>query len=167
MSKKNAYGDVLDGEHNDISLFDRLWGRKKGRENPDPTPIALPIGVRRPPTLQEQIARLVRDETFRAALERHELESLEEADDFDIDDDTFDPTTPYETDFDMAAVQAADKGVVQQPPVSYSGFVEERPDVKRRLYRRGSRPKLVDKPEGKSTADPQISEGDLPPSEEV
>lgn len=56
-----------------------------GREIPDPRPVEWPLGLSRPPTLQEEIARFMRVEI---AMGRHEQwESPEEADDFDIDDD--------------------------------------------------------------------------------
>lgn len=68
-----------------------------GREIPDPTPLALPSGMKRPETLEEQIARLVR-----ASREAHEagMDTWEEADDFDIEDDMPDPSTPFEPFFD-------------------------------------------------------------------
>lgn len=71
---------------------------KEGREIPDPNPVEVPAGMKRPETLAEQVQRLVRTSiSAHAAL--HGQESFEEADDFDIEDD-FDPSTPYETHFD-------------------------------------------------------------------
>lgn len=57
------------------------------REEPDPTPVEWPAHLRRPPTLAEEIKRLVRIEVSRAA-EEAGFESFEEADDFDVDDDS-------------------------------------------------------------------------------
>lgn len=70
-----------------------------GHEVPDPTPVAVPSGFRRPETLAETVARLVRREVSDAA-EAQGFESFEEADDFEVDDDPQDPGTPYETFFD-------------------------------------------------------------------
>lgn len=69
-----------------------------GREVPDPTPLELPLGFKRPETLAEQVQRLVRHSVSEyAAL--HGEETFEEADDLEIDDE-FDPGTPYELEFD-------------------------------------------------------------------
>lgn len=69
-----------------------------GKEIVDNKPLAIPAGFRRPPTLQEQVARLVeRDISARAAAVGEE--SWEEANDFDIDED-FDPSTPWESIYD-------------------------------------------------------------------
>lgn len=71
-----------------------------GHEVPDPTPMALPSGFRRPETLAEQVKRLVRTTLSQQAAEAGH-ESFEESEDFDVDDD-FDPQTPYEVFFDPA-----------------------------------------------------------------
>lgn len=69
-----------------------------GEEIPDPTPIEIPAGMKRPETLAEQVQRLVRRQVSDyAALHGHE--TFEEADDLEVDED-FDPFTPYETEFD-------------------------------------------------------------------
>lgn len=73
---------------------------KFGHEVPDPTPLSLPSGFRRPETLQEQVRRLVRTQLSQAAAEQGE-ETFEESEDFDVDDD-FDPSTPFEVFFDPA-----------------------------------------------------------------
>lgn len=70
-----------------------------GWEIPDPTPVALPSGMKRPETLAEQVKRLVRSQQFQDDLDKAGLETFDDADDFDVDDD-FDPSTPFETFFD-------------------------------------------------------------------
>lgn len=70
----------------------------QGHEIPDPEPLVLPSGFRRPETLAEQVQRLVRTGLSRMA-EEQGMESFEEAEDFDVDEDE-DPSTPYETFFD-------------------------------------------------------------------
>jgi len=79
----------------------RSWfkGIFKDREVPDPKPMAIPVGFKRPETLAEQVARLVRTEDFRRSLGKEHHESFEEADDFDVDDD-IDPFSPFERHFD-------------------------------------------------------------------
>lgn len=72
---------------------------KFGREVPDPKPVAIPAGFKRPETLQEQVARLVRTTLSRQA-EAQGFESFEESQDFDIPDDPVDPSTPFEEFFD-------------------------------------------------------------------
>lgn len=64
----------------------RLTFTKEGRELPDPTPLELPAGTKRPETLQDQIRRLIRTDVS-AYAEDHGAESFEDANDFDIDDD--------------------------------------------------------------------------------
>lgn len=71
-------------------------------ETPDPTPVRMPAGFRRPETLEERIRRLVRSERFNADLEEAGFETFEEANDFDVPDDLPDPATPYEPFFDPA-----------------------------------------------------------------
>jgi len=71
-----------------------------GHETPSSRPMAIPVGARRPETLAEQVARLVRTEEWRRTMESHDLETFEESEDFDIEDDPVDPSTPYEEVFD-------------------------------------------------------------------
>lgn len=75
-----------------------------GHEVPDPTPVSLPSGFRRPETLQEQVARLVRSRLSQLAGEQGD-DTFEESEDFEVDDD-FDPNTPYEEFFDPALNRA-------------------------------------------------------------
>lgn len=71
----------------------------KGHEVPDPTPLELPAGFKRPETLAEQVQRLVRTSVSQYAAMTGQ-ETFEEAEDFEVDDESFDPHTPYEVDFD-------------------------------------------------------------------
>lgn len=85
--------------------FGHVLKRIKARyELVDPTPIAPPIGFKRTPSLAEQIRDMVRSEALRAEVEKAGAETFEEADDFDVDDD-FDPTSPYEADFDVPVAE--------------------------------------------------------------
>ena len=83
----------------------RSWLRAKlndkGEEKLDPTPMAIPVGFERPLTLEQQVARMMRDQYEMQAKIRDMtgVETPEEADDFDIEDDPVDMTTPYEEHF--------------------------------------------------------------------
>lgn len=59
---------------------------ERGHEVPDPTPMALPVGVKRPLSLREQIQRFVREELSAVSAQQGH-ETFEEADDFDIEDE--------------------------------------------------------------------------------
>lgn len=72
----------------------------KGQEIPDPNPIEIPAGFKRPETLAEQVRRLVRSETFANEMNAAGMETFEESEDFEIDDEMFDPSSPYEEVFD-------------------------------------------------------------------
>lgn len=104
-------GEIL--ELNDYERLERIQNLEAaigfrldefGHEVPDPTPLAMPSGFRRPETLQEQVARLVRSRLSQIADEQG-AETFEESEDFEVDDD-FDPNTPYEEFFDPALNRA-------------------------------------------------------------
>lgn len=69
----------------------------RGREKPNPTPIAPPVGYRRQPTIAEQMRQMIKQASYEAAMQGKETE--EEANDFDVGED-FEPNTPYEHDFE-------------------------------------------------------------------
>lgn len=69
-----------------------------GSEVPDPRPVEMPIGFERPESIQDMIRRLVTDPALRAGLTANELETFDEADDFEVDDDF--PQSPHEDQFD-------------------------------------------------------------------
>lgn len=73
---------------------------EKGRELPDPNPVAIPAGFKRPETLAEQVRRLVRSARLAELAESQGMETFEESEDFEVDDDMFDPSSPYEEVFD-------------------------------------------------------------------
>lgn len=69
---------------------------KDGIEYPNPIPKEVNVGFKRPPTLQEQIKRLIRKDLSLQALEQG-MESEEEANDFEVDDgfETSEPVSKY------------------------------------------------------------------------
>jgi len=79
--------------------LDNLYGEAPGRERPDPKPLEIPSGMKRPETLAEQVQRLVRTQISEEAAAQG-FETFEESEDFDVDDDISDPSTPYEVVFD-------------------------------------------------------------------
>ncbi len=72
---------------------------QRGREIPDPTPIAIPINFHKPETLDAKIMRLTRQGISDNAAQNGK-ETFEESNDFNIPDDGYDPVSPHETDLD-------------------------------------------------------------------
>ncbi len=70
-------------------LAERIW-----TEDLDTTPMAAPVGADRPMTLQEEIQRFIKTEISQAA-EDKQMETFEEADDFEEDDPDHVDLTPY------------------------------------------------------------------------
>lgn len=95
-------------------------------EKPDPTPMAIPSGFRRPPTLAEQVARLVRSERFQQEVAARGFETFEEADDFDIPDDPVDPSTPYEPFFDPSLGREVTPADIVRNRDGYAAETEKR-----------------------------------------
>lgn len=62
-------------------------------------PVAPPVGYKKQPSMVDHIRGLVRSEHLRWAAQNSGAETFEEADDFEVGDD-YDPTSPYEGDFD-------------------------------------------------------------------
>lgn len=73
-----------------------------GREVLDPTPVAPPVGYKRSPSMVDHIRNMVKSEMLRQAAESADMESFEDADDFEVDDDP-DPYAPYEAEFEPPA----------------------------------------------------------------
>lgn len=69
----------------------------QGRELPDPTPLEIPAGMRRPESLEDQVRRLVRTHMSRQAVAEGN-ESFEEANDFEIPEDD---AEHFETRYEM------------------------------------------------------------------
>lgn len=72
----------------------------RGQEVPDPNPTTLPAGFKYPESLIETVRRLIRSESLSNYANSQEVDTFEEAEDFEIDDDSFDPSSPYEEVFD-------------------------------------------------------------------
>lgn len=101
---------------NKLSSYD-----KKGGEVLDKTPIEMPVGFKRPKPIQDKIRELVNNALIMKELSEAGLESFEEADDFDIPDETYDPTTPFEENFDNLHTTSREQeirgGMVEEFPI--------------------------------------------------
>ncbi len=84
----------------------------KGQEENDPTPMALPIGYEYPETLDQKIQRMVRVGLSDHA-EQNNRDTFEEANDFEVDDDPYEPTSPHEVELDEEIIG---KGVPNVTP---------------------------------------------------
>jgi len=90
-------------------------GTPDGREVVSAVPMAPPIGWKKQPSMIEHIKALVRSERLAQEAAAAGFETPEEADDFDVGDD-YDPTSPYEHNFDPPAPPE-----VPSPPVGVVG----------------------------------------------
>ena len=84
--------------------------KSDGSELPDPRPVELPVGFERPESIQDMIRRLVRDPALREELEGKDVESFDDADDFDIPDDF--PQSPHEENFDPLHLLAREQEIM-------------------------------------------------------
>lgn len=110
-------------------IFDRgaaaavLDGR--GREIPDPTPMAPPIGYRPPVHMTDLIRQTIRSERLAQEAREAQMETFDEADDFDIPDDPVDPSTPWEELYDP-------QPAIPAPRTAYEELQAGRPHVEQR-----------------------------------
>jgi len=104
-------GEIISKETVEFA-YTRQGRHEIGKEYPNPTPIAPPIGFVPSDPVHEVIARMVmRGVAEQIARERGEdFESPEEADDFEVGDD-FDPEAPYEHDFEPTQPWPASRAV--------------------------------------------------------
>lgn len=113
--------DVVDPESGEvISSLD-----KEGREILDATPIAPPVGWTNEPNMFDYVRELVRSAQLAKEAEEAGMETFEESEDFDVDDD-FDPSTPYENDFDPD-VREMQEAVAEHKAATRSKAKETKP----------------------------------------
>lgn len=101
--KRKEYADPVTGELSPVNSKGKPHDAK-GREIPDPVPLAPPVGYYREPSLVERIRAIVRSEQLASVARSAGIETFEEADDFDVGDD-YDPSSPYEADFEPVPVK--------------------------------------------------------------
>lgn len=75
------------------------WPMEGNKLVPNPVPVSPPVGYQKQPSMVEIVREMVRSEKLRQEVMAADLETFEEADDFDVGDD-FDPSSPYEEVFD-------------------------------------------------------------------
>jgi len=103
---------------------------ERGAEVLDKTPIAPPIGYNKTKSMMEIVREMVVSEKLAMDARSAGYETFEESEDFDVDDD-FDPSTPYENDFDptipeLRAALEEEKGRgAKAPPVPASPATPE------------------------------------------
>jgi len=84
-----------------------------GRELPNPVPMQPPVGYKRAPSLAEQIRVMIQQASHEAAMAGAETE--DEANDFDVGEE-FDPTSPWENEFEMDPAMEAMIALQSRPP---------------------------------------------------
>jgi len=84
-----------------------------GREVPNPVPMQPPVGYKRAPSLAEQMRAMIQQASHEAAMAGAETE--DEANDFDVDEE-FDPTSPWENEFEMDPAMEAMIALQSRPP---------------------------------------------------
>jgi len=84
-----------------------------GREVPNPVPMQPPVGYKRAPSLAEQIRAMIQQASHEAAMAGAETE--DEANDFDVGEE-FDPTSPWENEFEMDPAMEAMIALQSRPP---------------------------------------------------
>lgn len=82
-----------------ITADPSLYGPAAGRETPDPTPVAMPLGYSHPETTEQIVARLLRSEQLASLARQQGVETFEEFMDFG-DESEDDPYTPHEEFWD-------------------------------------------------------------------
>lgn len=95
----------------------------RGEEIPDPTPMSIPVGFKPPPTIQDMVAKLVKNELLRRG-DADKLESFEEANDFGDEDEELD--TVYKDEDELSSGR-----IIANDLERKSGFVEEIPSDKK------------------------------------
>lgn len=88
--------------------FDEL-----GREVPDPVPMEIPAGFRRPESTTEAIQRIIRTTLSRHAADVG-METFEEAEDFDMEEDDIEPMSPHEYRAMAAEIPAEDRELFEK-----------------------------------------------------
>lgn len=126
---------------------------KQGEEIPDTTPVRLPLGWNRPPSLNERIARMVSQEMARLSTRNEEAESFEEANDFDIEDDPIDKQSPWE--------EPEDTGVLDQEIALHLAKAKQLKEQKTAVGAVSKAPKPKPKKAKPAESEEDASEGDL------
>lgn len=125
---------------------------ENGHEMLDDTPIEVPVRLKRPETLQEQIRRFFRSEEINQAIENAGFETFEEADDFEVDD--YEPRSPHEQNINQEI-----EGINNDQDALFQQYNEQRkpPPEKKPPTGTGETPPTGIQPSGETP--PQSAEG--------
>lgn len=123
-------------------ILARIKGRPKLAEVPDPTPVSAPLYKQK--SLEQIIAEAVRSENFRYMLEQEGMESIEEFEDFDVDDSN-DPldyassphTLVYDEDLGKEISQQ-EASQLQQSRAAFDKYYEKKRREKRKAAKEES-----------------------------
>lgn len=129
---------------------------ERGEEILHDAPLALPVGFKRPQSLQERMKYLLRNELVQRELDAHGVESFDEADDFNVDEPDPLDGTPYEDCFEPEI-----PGIAAREQEIRAGAVADRPlekklkaaDTVKRYWRKSQ--KIKNKAKGKPEAKPE------------
>ena len=83
---------------------------KEGKQVPDGTPMAPPVGYTEPPSMVQIVRDMVQSEGLRKAMMDQGMETLEEADDFMVGDDQDELYSGYENDLDVPISELLEAG---------------------------------------------------------
>lgn len=92
-------------------IFWKKHKPKRAVEELDTTPLSIPIHAHRPPSLQDQMRKYVRNHLNNHAVQNG-METFEEANDFDVGDP--DPASPHELEFGDAQEARFEEFVASQ-----------------------------------------------------
>lgn len=110
-------------------LLGKCGYNKRGEEVPDPIPAALQIDLEAEMPLHEKVIRAIQSPGWNKKMEETGQETLEEANDFDVEDELPEFKSIHEED--SGDIIAYEEGV-------RSGFIEEIPDSVRETARKTS-----------------------------
>lgn len=69
---------------------------RDGKEYGDPVPIAPPVGFEAPPDLMEMMRTMIHNDAIQRRYDAEGFDTIDEAGDFDVDDDPLPPLTIHE-----------------------------------------------------------------------
>lgn len=104
MSEDDEMRAMVEAQH--VNPFKVALLDPEGREIPDPVSLVQEVSWRDPPNIEATIQSFLAEQRIREALHEQGQETFEEADDFEVGDD-FDPTSPYEGDFETPLADLA------------------------------------------------------------
>lgn len=124
--KRDMLAPQGEQEYPNYNLHD-LRHDADGAEHLDPTPMQPPLGYKKIPSLRDQIRQMVME--HHKQLEDNDPESIEEADDFEMEED-YDPHSRWENDFEPSIKElkklyaerlAAEAAAASPPPTNTTG----------------------------------------------